>query len=835
MKFRNLIWLLTTAILIASCAENKFESKHEPFDHFFFQRAFPDSILDYAAMDQSLKRAKRFANQDAAKSDDAEWMINGPYNIGGRINCVAIHPENDDVWLSGTAGGGVYRTTDAGESWEPITNEISHLPISDIVFDPTNSQTIYVGTGDPNVPGTVWIGGGVFKSTDGGENFEYIGLEECRIISKIVVNPNNPDQIFAGAMGVPFVESEDRGLYRSNDGGQSWTKIFSVSEASGITDMVMNPSNPEEIYVANWNRIRTVFESVVSGDEGGIFKTSDGGENWTELTNGLPTGPVGRIGLKLWDVDPSKVYALYVGVDSQLQGIFKSNDSGASFSEIPTDGIGENALGGFGWYFAKLGLSPFDEDEISVLGVDMYSTTDGGATWFQSVPDWWTYEVHADKHDMEYIGDGDILLATDGGLYRTTTGLEPFSLGWQDVDEIPNTQFYRIATDPFTGSVYYGGAQDNGTSGPDENPDDPWIRIFGGDGFTPIPDPVNPNIFYCTTQRGNFYAIDYEFFDFINLTDQGIDPDDRSNWDSPFIMSHFDNTVLYAATERVYRMDFAPYGTFLPISPSLVDDVDNNSNRTISTLTQSPIEENVLYAGTSDGLVWVHQPDTEEWENISDGLPNYYVTDIKGSSTAAGTVFVCLSGYRLNDNTSHLYRSTDFGSTWEPVTGDLPAMPINHFEEYAPGIWFIATDNGVYLTENGGDNWSRVGANMPYIVVSDLAIDHIDNRLVAGTFAQSIWSVPLSEVLTNPDNTNEGAELDFLVYPNPARDHIKLEGLDDSNQYAIHDLSGKMVGAGKLGSDQDQISLPELPSGVYLITVLKDGVKLGSKKIKVID
>ncbi len=684
-------------------------------------------------------------------------------------------------------------------------------------------------------PEQFWIGGGVFKSTDGGESFEYIGLAECRIISKILVNPDNPDQVFAGAMGVPFVETEDRGLYRSDDGGESWTKIFSVSDDSGITDMVMNPQNPEEIYVANWNRIRTVFESVVSGEEGGIFKTSDGGDNWIELTNGLPEGPVGRIGLKLWDGDPSKVYALYVGVDSQLQGIFKSDDSGASFSEISTEGIAENALGGFGWYFAKLGLSPFDEDEISVLGVDMFSTTDGGSSWFQSVPDWWTYEVHADKHDMEYIGDGDILLATDGGLYRTTTGLEPFSLGWQDVDEIPNTQFYRIATDPFTGGVYYGGAQDNGTSGPDENPEDPWIRIFGGDGFTPIPDPVNPNIFYCTTQRGNFYAIDYEIFDFINLTDQGIDPDDRSNWDSPFIMDHFDNTVIYAATERVYQMEFAPYGVFEPISPSLVDAVDENSNRTISAIAQSPVNQEVLYAGTSDGLVWVRQNESADWEEVTTGLPTNYVTDLKGSSTSEGTVFVTLSGYRLNDNTSHLYRSTDFGEIWESVTGDLPAMPINHFEEYAPGIWFIATDNGVYMTENSGENWTRVGGNMPFIVVSDLAIDQIDNKLVAGTFAQSIWSVPLADVLSEPDHTAEGSELDFLVYPNPAQNQLSIEGHGDSNQYAIYDLTGKKVDAGVLTTGINEIDLAQLSSGVYLVAVLKNGIKQGTKKVKVVD
>lgn len=817
------LYLVALSLLILSCQDQhieKFEEKHEPFDHFFFQRAFPDEAVDYEEMERTLKAAQRFSRNDLSKSSSAEWNIEGPYNLGGRINCVAIHPEDQDIWLSGTAGGGVYRTEDAGENWEPITNSLSHLPIGDVVFDPTNPDIIYVGTGDTNIPGTVWIGGGIYKSIDGGETFEYIGLEECRIISKIVVNPDNPSQIFAGAMGIPFEENDDRGLYRSDDAGETWTKIFSVSEDSGIIDMVMNPEDPETIYIANWNRIRTNFVSEVSGDEAGIFKTTDGGDTWTELTNGLPSEPMGRIGLKLWEGDYNTLFALYVGTDSQLHGVYKSGDAGESFETIPTWGVPPGALGGFGWFFGKIGVNPSDENEISVLGIEMFTTTDGGNTWFQSVPDWFTYEVHADKHDIEYLSDNDVLLATDGGLYRTTSGLNPEAEGWVDVDEIPNTQFYRISADPYEEGVFYGGAQDNGTTGTPEFGTQ-WPRIFGGDGFTPIQDPVVPNYFYCTTQRGNFWFIDTENFDVFNLTDFGIDSEDRTNWDSPFHMDHFDNTVLYAATERVYTMEFAPFGEWVAISPSLVsEDEENASRRNISAFAQSTVNGEILYAGTSDGKAWVRASEDDSWTEISSGLPGYYVTDIKASKFEEDRVYLTVSGYRDNDNTPHLYLSNDKGTTWVDATGDLPEMPINHFEEYSTTQWFIATDNGVYLTENEGENWSRVGNNMPFIVVNDLVIDEIGNTLAAGTFAQSIWSISLDDVLT-PLSVSNQVQTEINIYPNPTVANLNIESDTEIKGYHIFDLSGRLVKASNqisLGTAA-QIDISELTDGSYIINV----------------
>jgi hypothetical protein len=492
--------------------------------------------------------------------------------------------------------------------------------------------------------------------------------------------------------------------------------------------------------------------------------------------------------------------------------------------------LNQNALGGFGWYFGKIAVSPVDDDEISVLGVDLYSTTDGGQNWFQSAPEWFTYEVHADKHDMEYMGPDDILLCTDGGLYRTISGITPGGFGWADVDEIPNTQFYRISADPYEAGVFYGGAQDNGTTGTPEFGTQ-WPRIFGGDGFTPIQDPVIPNYFYCTTQRGSFWFIDSETFDVFNLADFGIDPDDRRNWDSPFHMNHFDNSVLYAATERVYEMQDAPFGTWIDISPSLVSESQENaSRRNISTFAQSPVNGEIIYAGTSDGKAWVRASENESWSEISDGLPGYYVTDIKASKFEEDRVYLSVSGYRDNDNTPHLYVSDNLGETWVDATGDLPEMPINHIEEYSTTQWFIATDNGVYLTENGGENWSRVGNNMPFIVVNDLVVDEIGNTLAAGTFAQSIWSVSLDDVLT-PLSVSDQNQADFKLYPNPAVANLNIQSDAEINGYHIFDLSGRLIRASNqvsLGTAA-QIDVTELPEGTYIINVHQGDSELTKK------
>lgn len=813
----------------------KFEEKHEPFDHFYFQRAFPDESVDYAQMHTSLDIARKWSQQRQTKSADGNWQQEGPLNIGGRINCIAIHPWDDNIIYSGTAGGGVFKTSDGGNSWAPVTDELSHLPIGHIAIDPVNPDIIYAGTGDTNIGGNVWIGNGLYKSTDGGETWNYIGLEECKIISKIRINPLNPDQIFVGTMGLPFEENTDRGLYRSNDGGLTWEQVLFVSEDSGIIDLVINPDNPAVLYAANFNRIRTNYESVASGEEAGIYKSSDGGDTWTELTNGLPTGPMSRIGLELWPGNSNVLFAKYVNSDFQLEGIYKSSNAGASFSEVNTSGIPENALGGFGWYFGKLAVSPYDQNEISVLGVDLYTTFDNGNNWQLSAPEWWEYIVHADKHAMHYLGPDEILLATDGGLYRTEDGFQT----WSDIDRIPNTQFYRITSNPHQPGMVLGGAQDNGTSiGFLGDPAADWLRFWGGDGFTPIVDPVDETLFYTTTQYGNFYYIysDLEnFSDWYNLED-GLVEDERVNWDAPFIMDPANNEVLYTGTDRVYRMDGAPFGIWQPISPVLVsEDETFYDKRNISTLSVSPQNTDVVYAGTTDGLVWVSDDGGESWSDISGTLPERYITDIKASPFAGSVVFTALSGYRENDNTPHLFRSIDYGQNWVDITGDLPEMPVNHIEIYNETTYFIATDNGVYYTLNSGENWDRMGSNMPYVVVLDLHIDPTLNVLLAGTYARSMWSYDLDGfVLPTSVESAQKRVRAIRVYPNPTSELLFVDASNTSVQsWAVYGPQGNQMHSHSTsyGDDFQSIDVSDWPVGMYFLLGLDaSGETIDTKK-----
>ncbi|MEL7221209.1 MAG: hypothetical protein AAGJ93_07820, partial [Bacteroidota bacterium] len=420
-----------------------------PDDDHFLQRAWPDGEISYRTYTQGLKKAKQQALEKGTVAGfDQEWRTAGPANIGARINTVAVHPENDNIMFAGFSRGGVWRTTNGGQSWSPVFDDQLFLSIGDITFDPSNPNTIYVGTGDPNISASFMIGDGIYRSTDGGDTWENIGLGDLNIITQIRVHPTDPNTIYAAAMGVPFERDDERGLYRTTDGGASWQQILFVSNQSGIIDMVMDHTDPSVLYVSAWDRIRNNQESTVSGPNAKIFKTNNGGDDWQQLTNGLPDDEQGRIGLAIAPTNAQHLYACYVGTNSRLYEIFESLDGGASWEAVLNpesfNPISDTPLGGFGWYFGKIRVNPTDENDIYLLGVDMWRSRDAGENWEMATPPWWEYSVHADKHDLIWNAQGEALLATDGGLYKGTNDMQ----NWEDIENIPCTQFYRIALNP---------------------------------------------------------------------------------------------------------------------------------------------------------------------------------------------------------------------------------------------------------------------------------------------------------------------------------------------------------------------------------------------------
>jgi len=735
-----------------------------------------------------------------------------PAFVSGRIADFAVNPNNHSEYYIGVAAGNIWKTTNNGTTFKPVFENYGAYAIGCLKMDPNNSKTVWAGTGENNHQRAIGYGNGIYKTTNGGKSWKNMGLKESRQIGMIAIHPDNSDMVFVAAEGSVWGSGGDRGLYKTINGGDTWEQILFVSDEAGITDLVINPNDPLILFASSWTRIRNNTESLVTGTDAHIYKSLDGGVSWEVMTNGLPDGEQGRIGLSISVSNPNVLYSVWMNTDSQIGGIFKTSDNGGTWVEIVLPEELGNAVGGFGWYFGQIRVSPYDENEISVLGVDLYTSFDGGANWEMSTPAWYTYEVHADKHDLFYVNQNTILLATDGGLYRST---DHFS-SWDDIENIPNTQFYHVAYNPHHPGVYTGGAQDNGTtSGDFQNPQE-WVRDYGGDGFQALFDPFDENIKYAQTQNGNF--VKFDGFSWNSFND-GIDSDDRVNWDAPFVLSPHDNGKLYTGTYRVYVNinDF-----WQPISEDLTDgDIFGARYHTISVVNESPLVEGVLYVGTTDGNVHRTLDGGATWEGVFDDLPDRYVTDVKASPVDNNTVFVTHSGYKDNDNTAHIHRSDDNGSTWSDITGDLIEQPVNQIEILNDSVYFIATDFGVYMTDNSGVNWSRVGTNMPVIPVFDLVIDPLENRLVAGTFARSIQSIDLEELLSSTPNVfvEELTDLSIKVFPNPTADYININGVFGNWLAIITTVEGKEVLREMGGGSQGRVDVSRINPGNYVVTI----------------
>ena len=847
-------------LLFSACQNDKkkigndrLQAKHEPYEEYFLQRSYPDKNVDIPAYEAALEEVKAAAAQKDGIGFDAEWTVQGPGNIGARINTIAVHPTDSDIIYVGFARGGVWKTTNGGGTWQPIFDDQLFLAIGDIEIDKNDPNTVYVGTGDPNISGLPFIGNGLYKSTDAGATWTNIGLGETRITSRILSHPTNPDILYAGTMGVPFEPTDDRGLYRTTDGGVTWEQSLFVADTAGIIDIVMSPANPDVLYAASWNRIRNNQKSRVHGFDAKIWKTENGGDSWTQLEGGLPTGDLGRIGLAISPYNPDKLYALYIAENSRLHGIYRTVDAGATWNELPTEGqfefypdetdLKDFSVASFGWYFAKIRIDPDFDDHIYFCGVELWEGfvfSEDDVIWNQASPVWYTYEVHADKHDLVWNNDGKMLLATDGGLYQSPSAANI----WEDIENIPTSQFYRVAYNPHQPQNYYGGMQDNGSSGGNANGINDWPRIYGGDGFQMRFHPDNPDVFFAETQRGNIVSTD-NGGQFFGGETSGIESGERRNWDMQYMMSHHDPDVMYTGTMRAYVGDFFQgSGFWTPISEDLTDGpiFGGSAFHSITTLDESHFTQGKLYYGTTDGNVWridaIGLPATD----ITGDLPDRYVTDIKSSPSVENRVYVTHSGYKYNEFIPRVHRSDDSGENWTDISGDLPNLAINDIyilPDNADSVLFVATDGGVYGSLNAGESWERLGNNMPYVPVYDLELNPTQNELIAGTFARSIMTYPIDSLLFMPVDTTDNNPPDstvavqnlfdfnrLTVYPSPAQNHILVEfektepGKDfelvilDQNGRAVHFEKGKNE-----GRVARRIDVSELPTGNYFVKV----------------
>jgi photosystem II stability/assembly factor-like uncharacterized protein len=802
--------------------------KHKPFEAAAWKWSAPDATWDAWHAAHVLDGVDRWKNDftsdaDAARTIEGEWRLEGPTNIGGRFNFIRQHPEDPTILYAGSSAGGLWKGTGDGE-WQPLTEDFPAMAMGDLAFYPGNPDRLFLATGDPQISSFPRIGNGVYRSLDGGDSWENMGLDSMGVISKLLFVPGAEGAgpvLFAGAMGNPAQPNEYRGLFRSEDAGVNWQQVLLPDDSAGVTDILFDPAT-EALYAAAWQRTRNSTASEVWGPHCRIWKSQDAGVSWNVLPNPWGDGERGRIGLAQ---SLNGVYALVVGSDSQLDNLYRTTDGGDTWSAvIPEDNLPENALGGFGWYFSKVRINPFNADDISILGVNLWNSANGGTNWNLMGPEWWTYEVHADKHDLQWIGSETCVLATDGGLYKT----EDHGATWTDIEDIPVTQFYRAAWNPHNPGVYSGGAQDNGTTTGNFEDLGGWTRDLGGDGFTVIYHPEDDALRYAGYQWGNwrFSMTGADEEPLWNDFTTGIDEEDRVWWDAPLIYHPSNPDEMWTGTQRVYRMQDAPVSVWQPVSDDLTyATTPGLSYRCVSALAGSHFDANAVAAGTTDGRIWVSLDHGDTWEPMEDGLPGQFVTDVEFDPFHPDSIFCTVSGFRNAVYAPFIYKAA-IGGAWESIQGDLPEHPVNQILPLNDSIWAVATDAGVFATLDYGTHWEPVGA-LPTIPVYDVVADTITDRLVAGTFARSILSFPLDSLLPQPVVVEPNAVADandaasFRAYPNPFRDELTLSLPANAKSVIVRDLSGRVVFERiGTGASSGRITLPteDWSSGTYVVT-----------------
>ena len=686
----------------------------------------------------------------------------GPAINSGRISDFAVTPGQRHRYFVATSSGNLWKTDNAGTTWTPIFDNEGSYSIGVVTMDPGNPNVIWVGTGENNSQRSVSFGDGVYRSLDGGQSWERMGLEESEHIGGIVVDPRDSNIVFVAAQGPLWNSGGQRGLYKTVDGGATWERVLHVDDDTGANEVLMDPRDPDTLYVSTYQRRRHVWTLINGGPGSGIWKSTDGGASWRELEAGLPKVDMGRIGMAIAPGNPDVIYAI-VEAQRDEGGVFRSTDRGESWTKRG-DYVSSSPQ-----YYNTLVADPHDVDTLYSLDTFLQVSKDGGAT-FTPVGE---KAKHVDNHAM-WIDPEDpdyVLVGCDGGVY------ESFDRGanWLFKENLPITQFYRVSVDTSEPFYYvYGGTQDNNTlGGPSRTlrksgiSNEDWFITVGGDGYETVIDPEDPNIVYSQWQYGGLVRYDRRSEEVVDIQPQEEPGEDahRWNWDSPLILSPHSHTRLYFAAQRVFRSDDRG-DTWKAISDDLsrqidrdrlpvmgrvwgMDAVSKNQSTSdygnIVSLTESILEEGLIYVGTDDGLIQVTEDGGSSWRRIErfPGVPeNTYVSDIEASRFDADTVYATFDNHKQGDFEPYVLVSRDRGRTWSSMRGDLPDREVAYTliqDHVAEQLLFIGTEFGLYVTLDEGDHWHRLKGGFPTTQVRDLDIQRDWNDLAIATFGRGFY------------------------------------------------------------------------------------------------
>jgi photosystem II stability/assembly factor-like uncharacterized protein len=760
----------------------------------------------------------------------------GPAFTSGRVVSIAVDPNNPSRYFVAAASGGVWKTVNAGTTWTPVFDREGSYSVGCVVLDPKNPLTVWVGTGENNSQRSVSYGNGVYRSDDGGKTWKNVGLKTSEHIGRIAIDPKDSNTVYVAAQGPLWGPGGDRGLYKTTDGGKTWKQILKISENTGVTDVVIDPQNPETVYAAAYQRRRHMWTLINGGPESALYKSTDAGATWNKLSAGLPTTELGRIGLAISPVDSNVIYATVEAADRK-GGIFRSSDRGGSWER-------RNEFDATAMYYARIVADPKDVDRIYVMNVFLMVSDDGGRTLRRLGEK----SKHVDNHDIwiDPNNTDHCLVGCDGGVY------ESYDRGanWDFKRNLPIMQLYDVTTDNSTPFYnVYGGAQDNfNVGGPSRTrnasgiTNGDWFVTLGGDGFRSQVDPEDPNIIYTEYQLGSISRFDRRTGERMSIqpqTGRGEEPL-RWNWDSPFIISPHSHARLYFAADKLFRSDDRGDSWQLvsgQLSRGLdrdklvvmgklwsIDAVAKNASTAFfgnaSALAESPKKEGLIYVGTDDGLIQVTEDGGKNWrkvEKFPEVADMSYVSRIVASNHDVNTVYAAFENHQNADFKPYLLKSTDAGRTWVSIKSNLPANgPVWGIAEdhVNPNLLFVGTEFGLFFTVDGGQKWIQLKGGLPTIQVRDLNIQKRENDLVIATFGRGIY------ILDNYTPLR-------LLKPETLKQEAVLFPVKDALMYIQAQPIG---GRGKSFQGESFYTAENPPFGATFTYYLKDALKTKKEK-----